>query len=85
VTYESGRIELLASTVKSHKHGPILCEMVNNIVNGVRAEKIHRIDVDFVMNETNLDTLLGRAAHIKFLDNETLMRSLVYRFSDLLE
>jgi len=30
----------------------------------------------------NLDSMIGRAAHIKFLESQALMRMLVYRFSN---
>jgi len=45
----------------------IHCEMVRNILAGVEAEALHRFEVNFTIEQTNLDSLIGRTAHILFL------------------
>lgn len=38
--------------------------MVDNLMSNLKTNKIHRIDVQFEIPEKNLDTMIGRAAHI---------------------
>jgi len=41
---------------------------------------IYRIDVNFKMEKKNIDTIIGRAAHIQFLENQVVMKMLIYRY-----
>jgi len=54
--------------------------MAKNIMSNVQANAIHRIDVNFKINEANLDTMIGRAAHIRFLESQPLVRMILYRY-----
>lgn len=38
--------------------------MAQNILNKLPIEVVYRIDVDFRIEETNLDSFIGRTAHI---------------------
>ena len=55
--------------------------MVNNIL-GVtpKLDVLYRLDVNFNIEENNLDSLIGRTAHILFLENEELMKMIVSRY-----
>ena len=50
--------------------------MLENIWSTVDASKIEKVDVSFKFEKSNLDTVLGRAAHIKFLDSFELTATL---------
>lgn len=42
--------------------------MAQNILGSIPADVLYRIDVDFRIEETNLDSFIGRTAHIQFLE-----------------
>ena len=52
--------------------------MVRNILNHVKSGVLRRINVVFKIDQKNLDSLIGRTAHIMFLENQDLMRALLY-------
>lgn len=55
--------------------------MVNNILgNCSDVEVLYRLDVNFNIEETNLDSMIGRTAHILFLEQEELMKMIVSRY-----
>ncbi len=56
--------------------------MCRNLLSNLPIETIYRIDVNFQIQETNLDSLIGRTAHILFLENEELMQMFVSRYKD---
>ena len=41
---------------------------------------LYRLDVNFNIEETNLDSVIGRTAHILFLENEELLKMIVSRY-----
>ena len=43
--------------------------MVRNILEGVSEESLHRVRVSFTIGGTSIDSLIGRTAHILFLEN----------------
>ena len=52
--------------------------MVDNLMNGLRAPEIRRLDVNFVLHENRtIDNMIGRTAHIMFLENSSFLRMLV--------
>ena len=55
--------------------------MVNNILGKCNnLEVMYRLDVNSNIEETNMDSLIGRTAHILFLENEELMKMIVSRY-----
>lgn len=82
---ESARVQISEETLRRPKSGPILSEMVHNILSSLPAESLHRVDVNFSLEEAGLDRVIGRAAHIQFLENSALMRTLVFGFPELFE
>ena len=56
--------------------------MVNNILKNVSIDVLYRLDVNFDITETNIDSLIGRTAHILFLENEELMKMFVSRYKE---
>lgn len=45
---------------------------------------LRRIDVTFDIGERSLDSFIGRTAHILFLENQELMKALIYTEPGLL-
>jgi hypothetical protein len=41
--------------------------MVRNILEGVQSGRLNRIGVNFTIEQTNIDSIIGRTAHILFL------------------
>jgi len=54
--------------------------MVNAMLADVPFQVLYRIDVNFNIEETSIDSMIGRTAHILFLENEDLMKMLVARY-----
>ena len=58
--------------------------MAKAVLEAVDCAALHRVDVNFKIPEKNIDSFIGRAAHIQFLENQPLLKMLVYRFSAFL-
>lgn len=76
VPYESARIEISTKVENENKLGYIYGDMARAMLKNVRPEAFTRLDIQFKISEKSLDTLIGRAAHIQFLENQLLMRML---------
>jgi hypothetical protein len=86
VPFESARIEpSSASGNGDSKRSQAYAEMVENILGPLEASKISRINVDFHLPETNFDTVIGRAAHIEFIQCHEFIRMLMHTHSWLFE
>ena len=77
IPYDSARIQKCTNAINDSKNnverGKVYCTMVDNIVNRIKAEKLHRIDINLEIPEKNVDNFIGRAAHIKFLNSKELL------------
>jgi len=60
--------------------GAIYRKMTTNIMNNINANALHRVDVNFAITDTTLDSVIGRAAHIRFLECKSLIRMLLYKY-----
>ena len=58
--------------------------MVKNILRHVKSGVLRRINVIFNIQKINFDSMVGRTAHILFLDNQDLMRAILYTEPELL-
>ena len=54
--------------------------MVNSILGKAGINVLYRLDVNFNIEETNLDSVIGRTAHLLFIENEDLMKMIVARY-----
>ncbi|GLT93665.1 hypothetical protein SLE2022_114460 [Rubroshorea leprosula] len=91
VPYHSARIETCrAASMDYSKKGKVFLEMLNDCLDQIRRPTSeHRVflrcDVSF--NTTaygrNLNTLIGRAAHIEFLETDIFVRFIMWSFQDL--
>uniref|UniRef100_A0ACD5YCH1 Uncharacterized protein n=2 Tax=Avena sativa TaxID=4498 RepID=A0ACD5YCH1_AVESA len=91
VPYHSARIELCpaASTDNSRK-GQVFTEMLNNCLDQIRAPSSEtrvfmRCDVNFDQSAQgrNLNTMIGRAAHIEFLETDIYAKFIMWSFPEL--
>jgi hypothetical protein len=87
VPYYSARVQKhdlsLAHSRDEVKKGKIHCQMVDNIISRVKG-CIIRVDVNFCIPQQynhsllrNIDALIGRAAHISFINNVEMVRTFV--------
>ncbi|CAO2838493.1 unnamed protein product [Amaranthus hypochondriacus] len=93
VPYHSARIELCpASSTDFSKRGKVFLEMLNNCLDQIRSPSVeHRVfmrcDVNFNMSShgKNLNTFIGRAAHIEFLETDIFAKLIMWSFPDLFQ
>ncbi|KAJ6835198.1 protein FAM135B-like isoform X1 [Iris pallida] len=91
VPYHSARIELChASASDQSKKAQVFLEMLNNCLDQIRAPSSEqrtfmRCDVNFDQSTQgkNLNTFIGRAAHIEFLETDTFVRFIMWSFPEL--
>ncbi|XP_061352978.1 uncharacterized protein LOC133297794 isoform X1 [Gastrolobium bilobum] len=91
VPYHSARIESCqAASHDTSKKGKLFLEMLNDCLDQIRANPSHRrvfmrCDVNFDASAygKNLDSYIGRAAHVEFLDSDIFARFIMWSFPDL--
>lgn len=81
--YESARIEISQEAEADPHMGPVVADLAHAILEHLAVERIVRYDVNFSIPETNLDTFIGRAAHIQFLECQPLMKMFIHTYSHL--
>jgi pimeloyl-ACP methyl ester carboxylesterase len=82
--YQSTRAEICDGW-ESQPDKEVYCEMVKNIWRGVKPERVLRLDTNFVILEKNLDSFIGRSAHIQFLESQPVMRMIIHTYNYLFE
>ncbi|EZG80086.1 putative serine esterase [Gregarina niphandrodes] len=91
VPYESARVEFSQRVMKD----PIWCTIHHDLVTNIMADITHnpqaeetnrflRIDVCFRIAQKNLDSIIGRTAHINFLSCEQLAYMLTSKYASML-
>ncbi|XP_027917094.1 protein FAM135B-like isoform X3 [Vigna unguiculata] len=90
VPYHSARIEPCpASSVDFSRRGKIFMEMLNNCLDQIRAHSddrvVMRCDINFNTSSygRNLNTLIGRTAHIEFLESDIFAKFIMWSFPEL--
>ncbi|KAK7311739.1 hypothetical protein RJT34_10059 [Clitoria ternatea] len=91
VPYHSARIESCqAASNDSSKKGKLFLEILNDCLDQIRANSTERrvfmrcdVNFDSSSRAKNLDTMIGRAAHIEFLDSDVFARLIMWSFPDL--
>jgi hypothetical protein len=59
--------------------GPTIVTMAANLISQIEPERLFRVTIDNnVGDSVNVDTVIGRTAHICFLDNPIIANQLVY-------
>jgi len=73
-------MQICKEAAKDKDRGSAYIQMVNSMLSNVPFETLYRLDVNFNIEENNLDSYIGRTAHILFLENEELLRMIVARY-----
>lgn len=81
VPYHSARIEVSNKATKDADRGGIYIEMASNILSRLNMQKLIRLDVNFKV-PGNIDSWIGRKAHIEMLENSGFLKMLVYRYPE---
>ncbi|XP_027355325.1 protein FAM135B-like [Abrus precatorius] len=90
VPYHSARIELCpAACMDFSKQGKVFLEMLNNCLDQIRTHSEHRVvmrcDINFETSSygRSFNTLIGRAAHIEFLECDIFVKFIMWSFPEL--
>lgn len=83
--FESARIEVGSLAKNDLVFGPIYEELARSILDPLNVECIYRYNVNFHIPETNIDSVIGRAAHIQFIESEPFMRMFLHTFGFMFE
>jgi hypothetical protein len=77
--FDSARVEIQGFNPKSSSRN-IYAEMASNIISKLNCNKLTRVDVNFKIPKRNLDSFIGRAAHIEFIENTFVIKMLIERY-----
>jgi len=80
--FESARIEVSPKAANDPVNGQTYVEMATRMLGSLSPSQLCRLDVSFKISSKGIDTLIGRTAHIQFIENEGLLRLLAYRYPD---
>lgn len=92
VPYHSARIEMCPAATGDHsRKGQVFLEMLNECLEQLRARPssdnrmFMRCDVNFdaSLQGKNLNTMIGRAAHIDFLETDSYIKFIIWSFPEL--
>ncbi|MCH88656.1 protein FAM135A, partial [Trifolium medium] len=91
VPYHSARIESCqAASRDNSKKSRVFLEMLNDCLDQIRANPSERrvfmrcdVNFDATAYGKNLDSLIGRAAHIEFLESDIFARFIMWSFPEL--
>jgi len=70
---------------RDSRFGPVYAEMVQGLLERLEPERLLRLSVSFSLTESSLDTAIGRAAHVQFLESRALMSMLMHMYPHLFE
>ncbi|KAJ4849570.1 hypothetical protein Tsubulata_019817 [Turnera subulata] len=91
VPYHSARIQLCQAASLDHsKKGRVFLQMLNNCLDQIRAPTSERrlfmrcdINFDTSAYGRNLNTFIGRAAHIEFLESDIFAKFIMWSFQEI--
>jgi len=78
VPKHSALVQLTPDMNENTKQGKAYAAMVDNILSKISPERLHRINVFSNFEEKNIDTFIGRAAHISYLDSPRILNMLLF-------
>ena len=82
VPHDSARVEVSETGANDPIKGRFYIQMAARILSQIAIERLHRLDVNFYLKGKSLDTLIGRTAHIQFLENEQFLHMLVHMYPE---
>jgi len=72
---------VMPTTWENKPDKEVYASMVRNMWEPVAQESVIRFDVNFAIPENNLDAVIGRAAHIRFLECQPIMKMIMHNYS----
>ena len=54
--------------------------MQDRLLSNVRYSNFYRINTNIKLTEESIDKFIGRKAHIEFIDNHFLIKTLMFKF-----
>jgi pimeloyl-ACP methyl ester carboxylesterase len=79
---KSSRMEMDPAWEKSPSKD-VYTSMVRSLWEGIDPERVLRIRAHFNLPEKNVDAMIGRVAHIRFIECQPIMRMLIHSYSFL--
>jgi hypothetical protein len=79
VPLDSARVQI-SKTGQSEPRADLYVHMAKNILSQLVSTEVTRINVALNITAKNIDSVIGRTAHLQFMENESLIRMLVYAY-----
>mmetsp|Transcript_37942 Transcript_37942/g.60092 ORF Transcript_37942/g.60092 Transcript_37942/m.60092 type:complete len:778 (-) Transcript_37942:131-2464(-) len=77
--YDTARA-LKPGSWKNQAEAKVVEEMVRNIWEPVDENRVIRLDINFKIAENTVDNMIGRAAHIRFLECQPVMKLILHNY-----
>lgn len=81
--YSSARIEVSDKALKDGKRGCLHMEMAVKLLEGIEIRRLRRLDVSFQAGKKDISSAIGRSAHVDMLQNEMVIKLLLFRYPEL--
>lgn len=78
--YDSSRIQLSMRNTSNLKTSQAYENMVDSITMQLTCKTLRRVDVCFAFGKKNIDTFIGRAAHIAMINDKVTVDYFAYRY-----
>lgn len=82
--YDSSRIQISMKNTSNLKTSQAYESMVDSITMQLTCKTLRRVDICFSFGKKNLDTFIGRAAHIAMINDNIAVEQLAYRYAPML-
>jgi len=88
-SYQDGYSSLESSLMqtswrmKTDKNYEVIQEMCVNFNTKLKHVDVYKISINFDITEQSFDQLIGRTAHMQYLENSDLIKTLIYRYENL--
>jgi hypothetical protein len=83
ISYDSARNEIPAKAAKDLTRGGQVTQMVDNFNSMLFRPQVLKLDVHFTLKHKNLASVIGKAAHIQFIDDPVFIRQFLVSYPDL--
>jgi len=78
--FDSSRIQVSNKTMNDKQNGSHFIAMASNVLGRLQSSILYRIDVNFHIPKKDFDSIIGRKAHINFLEHQALLRMIIFRY-----
>jgi len=81
--YCSARLEVSDKALRDGKRGCLHMEMAVRVLEGIEIRRLRRLDVSFQAGKKDISSAIGRSAHVDILQNEMVIKLLLFRYPEL--